>query len=119
MNGFTLKKENEQTEELQKVNALAWWYTHNMLVHYSVPHGLEQYGGAAWGTRDVCQGPTEYFMATQLMPNESKTVSFKIDEKMLRYHHTDLSFTSDAGEFEVFVGTNSQQVVSHIFTLKK
>ena len=48
-----------------KVNALAWWYTHNMLVHYSVPHGLEQYGGAAWGTRDVCQGPTEYFMATQ------------------------------------------------------
>ena len=43
MNGFTLKKENEQTEELQKVNALAWWYTHNMLVHYSVPHGLEQY----------------------------------------------------------------------------
>ena len=36
-----------------------------MLVHYSVPHGLEQYGGAAWGTRDVCQGPVEYFMATQ------------------------------------------------------
>jgi cellobiose phosphorylase len=36
-----------------------------MLIHYSVPHGLEQYGGAAWGTRDVCQGPTEYFLATQ------------------------------------------------------
>ena len=46
------------------MNALAWWYTHNMLVHYAVPHGLEQYGGAAWGTRDVCQGPVEYFMAT-------------------------------------------------------
>ncbi|KMK74823.1 glycoside hydrolase family 3 N-terminal domain-containing protein [Alkalihalobacillus pseudalcaliphilus] len=59
------------------------------------------------------------FERINLMPNESKTVSFKIDEKMLRYHHTDLSFTSDAGEFEVFVGTNSQQVVSHIFTLKK
>lgn len=36
-----------------------------MLIHYSVPHGLEQYGGAAWGTRDVCQGPAEYFLATQ------------------------------------------------------
>ncbi|RKQ13488.1 hypothetical protein D8M05_16070 [Oceanobacillus bengalensis] len=36
-----------------------------MLVHFSVPHGLEQYGGAAWGTRDVSQGPAEYFMATQ------------------------------------------------------
>ncbi|WP_078379046.1 GH36-type glycosyl hydrolase domain-containing protein [Sutcliffiella halmapala] len=65
MNGFKLTQNNESTEELEKVNALAWWYTHNMLVHYSVPHGLEQYGGAAWGTRDVCQGPTEYFMATQ------------------------------------------------------
>ncbi|WP_138495748.1 GH36-type glycosyl hydrolase domain-containing protein [Paenibacillus pinistramenti] len=64
MNGFRLKSASGQEEELFKVNALAWWYTHNMLVHYSVPHGLEQYGGAAWGTRDVCQGPVEYFMAT-------------------------------------------------------
>ncbi|MFD0619773.1 GH36-type glycosyl hydrolase domain-containing protein [Paenibacillus sp. GCM10027629] len=65
MNGFNLNHPEGLTDEIQKVNALAWWYTHNMLVHYSVPHGLEQYGGAAWGTRDVCQGPTEYFMATQ------------------------------------------------------
>jgi cellobiose phosphorylase len=64
MNGFHLSHSDLATEELNKVNALAWWYTHNMLVHYSVLHGLEQYGGAAWGTRDVCQGPTEYFMAT-------------------------------------------------------
>ncbi|GGF59286.1 hypothetical protein GCM10010912_00580 [Paenibacillus albidus] len=64
MNGFRLTRENGDEGELFKVNALAWWYTHNMLVHYSVPHGLEQYGGAAWGTRDVCQGPVEYFMAT-------------------------------------------------------
>ncbi|KPL59414.1 GH36-type glycosyl hydrolase domain-containing protein [Rossellomorea vietnamensis] len=65
MNGFKLSLGEQVPAELEKVNALAWWYTHNMLVHYSVPHGLEQYGGAAWGTRDVCQGPTEYFMATQ------------------------------------------------------
>ncbi|WP_337035237.1 GH36-type glycosyl hydrolase domain-containing protein [Paenibacillus illinoisensis] len=66
MNGFHLSRPGKPNEEgLFKVNALAWWYTHNMLVHYSVPHGLEQYGGAAWGTRDVCQGPVEYFMATQ------------------------------------------------------
>lgn len=64
MNGFKLTESGGQEGGLFKVNALAWWYTHNMLVHYSVPHGLEQYGGAAWGTRDVCQGPTEYFMAT-------------------------------------------------------
>jgi cellobiose phosphorylase len=64
MNGFRLTAKSGEEGELFKVNALAWWYTHNMLVHYSVPHGLEQYGGAAWGTRDVCQGPVEYFMAT-------------------------------------------------------
>ncbi|AWB45776.1 cellobiose phosphorylase [Paenibacillus sp. CAA11] len=64
MNGFKLSKRGETEDKLFKVNALAWWYTHNMLVHYSVPHGLEQYGGAAWGTRDVCQGPVEYFLAT-------------------------------------------------------
>ncbi|MEQ6377845.1 cellobiose phosphorylase [Bacillaceae bacterium S4-13-56] len=65
MNGFQLSKQGQFPDDLNKVNALAWWYTHNMLVHFSVPHGLEQYSGAAWGTRDVCQGPTEYFMATQ------------------------------------------------------
>ncbi|MCL6602883.1 MAG: cellobiose phosphorylase [Paenibacillus sp.] len=64
MNGFHLTAGNGEIAALFKVNSLAWWYTHNMLVHYSVPHGLEQYGGAAWGTRDVCQGPVEYFMAT-------------------------------------------------------
>ncbi|MBB6691377.1 cellobiose phosphorylase [Cohnella xylanilytica] len=64
MNGFELSHDSqEKKRELEKFNALAWWYTHNMLVHYSVPHGLEQYSGAAWGTRDVCQGPTEYFLA--------------------------------------------------------
>ena len=66
MNHFRLTgASGEEEEDFFKVNALAWWYTHNMLVHYSVPHGLEQYGGAAWGTRDVCQGPSEYFLATQ------------------------------------------------------
>ncbi|RUS49000.1 GH36-type glycosyl hydrolase domain-containing protein [Cohnella sp. AR92] len=64
MNGFKLSREGRVSDRLFKMNALAWWYTHNMLVHYSVPHGLEQYGGAAWGTRDVCQGPVEYFLAT-------------------------------------------------------
>lgn len=65
MNGFNLSFQDVTSEEISKFNTLAWWYTHNMLVHYSVPHGLEQYSGAAWGTRDVMQGPVEYFMATQ------------------------------------------------------
>ena len=40
-------------------NDLMPWLVQNALVHFLSPHGLEQYGGAAWGTRDVCQGPLE------------------------------------------------------------
>lgn len=60
LNQFELQHEKE---DVQSLNILARWYTHNMLVHYLSPHGLEQYGGAAWGTRDVAQGPTEFFFA--------------------------------------------------------
>lgn len=38
------------------------WHAQCALTHYSMPHGLEQPGGAAWGTRDVCQGPFELFL---------------------------------------------------------
>jgi 1,2-beta-oligoglucan phosphorylase len=41
------------------------WLAHNAMVHLTVPHGLEQYGGAAWGTRDVCQGPVEFLLALE------------------------------------------------------
>ncbi|MCI3027968.1 cellobiose phosphorylase [Desemzia sp. C1] len=64
-NGFHLSNPNSSSLLLEKLNVTVWWYTHNMFVHYLVPHGLEQYGGAAWGTRDVSQGPAEYFMAMQ------------------------------------------------------
>lgn len=41
------------------------WLAHNAMIHLTVPHGLEQYTGAAWGTRDVCQGPVEYFLSLE------------------------------------------------------
>lgn len=50
-------------EIASKFNKTLYWYTHNALVHYSSPHGLEQTGGAAWGTRDILQGPFELFLA--------------------------------------------------------
>ena len=39
------------------------WLAHNAAIHFSAPHGLEQYGGAAWGVRDVCQGSLEWLLA--------------------------------------------------------
>jgi 1,2-beta-oligoglucan phosphorylase len=52
-------------EELDSFNFLIPWYVHDALVHYASPHGLEQYNGAAWGTRDVLQGPFELFLTAQ------------------------------------------------------
>ncbi|WP_156898242.1 GH36-type glycosyl hydrolase domain-containing protein [Methylocapsa acidiphila] len=41
------------------------WLAHDAMIHLTVPHGLEQYAGAAWGTRDVCQGPVEFLLALE------------------------------------------------------
>jgi len=38
------------------------WFAQNAMIHLSVPRGLEQYSAAAWGTRDVCQGPIELLL---------------------------------------------------------
>lgn len=49
--------------EVAALDTLAPWLAHNAMVHLTVAHGLEQYTGAAWGTRDVCQGPVELMLA--------------------------------------------------------
>jgi cellobiose phosphorylase len=41
------------------------WLAHDAMIHFTVPHGLEQYTGAAWGTRDVCQGPVEFLLTLE------------------------------------------------------
>ncbi|WP_454048653.1 hypothetical protein [Cellulomonas sp. Marseille-Q8402] len=48
---------------LAELETLLPWWANDARVHYLVPHGLEQYQGAAWGTRDVCQGPFELLLA--------------------------------------------------------
>ncbi|WP_395665289.1 cellobiose phosphorylase [Methylocella sp.] len=45
------------------LDAVLPWLVQNALIHLSVPRGLEQYTGAAWGVRDVCQGPVELLLA--------------------------------------------------------
>ncbi len=41
------------------------WLAHDVMIHLTAPHGLEQYTGGAWGTRDVCQGPIEFLLALE------------------------------------------------------
>ncbi|HEY6057662.1 MAG TPA: hypothetical protein VIV06_06480 [Candidatus Limnocylindrales bacterium] len=51
-------------DDLGRLDDVLPWYLHDAMVHYRTPHGLEQYSGAAWGLRDVCQGPVELLVAT-------------------------------------------------------
>lgn len=80
--GFELEL-NKDNKNIEKINETFWWYTHNAMVHYSTPRGLEQTGGAAWGTRDVCQGPMEYFLMTQNY-NLSRQILVKIFENQFQ-----------------------------------
>lgn len=68
INNFSISinsKDDTINKYVDSFNYLFHWYTHDALIHFSSPHGLEQYNGAAWGTRDVCQGPAEFFMAIE------------------------------------------------------
>ncbi|MCI0433333.1 MAG: cellobiose phosphorylase, partial [Gemmatimonadetes bacterium] len=51
--------------DVATLDTLFPWHAHDAMIHLTVPHGLEQYTGAAWGTRDVCQGPVEYFLSLE------------------------------------------------------
>lgn len=63
LNGFEVYSENFNYE-LEKLNEIIYFYAHNAMIHFLSPHGLEQSGGAAWGTRDISQGAIEFFTAT-------------------------------------------------------
>jgi len=49
--------------EVARLQEMLPWFTHNAMIHYLAPRGLEQYSGGGWGTRDVTQGPVEMLLA--------------------------------------------------------
>jgi len=51
--------------DAKSVDTIFPWLTHDAMIHLTAPHGLEQYSGAAWGTRDVCQGPLELLLSLE------------------------------------------------------
>lgn len=59
---------------VSKLNDLLPWYVHNAMIHFTSPHGLEQFSGAAWGLRDVCQGPAEFLVSTRRFPELKETL---------------------------------------------
>jgi cellobiose phosphorylase len=49
---LSLKGEHKDTAAIQEILP---WYGMNALTHFLTPYGLEQFSGAAWGTRDVAR----------------------------------------------------------------
>jgi cellobiose phosphorylase len=52
-------------EAIAAVREILPWYGMNALIHFLTPYGLEQFSGAAWGTRDVCQGPIDLLLCQE------------------------------------------------------
>lgn len=57
------------------------------------------------------------FTKLELQPGESKVVTFQLTEEQLRYHHSDLRYTSDPGQFHILVGPNSRDTLTDSFKL--
>jgi len=58
---LNLKMDKSQ-EDVAAIQEIIPWYSMNALTHYLTPYGLEQFSGAAWGTRDVSQGPLDLLL---------------------------------------------------------
>jgi len=59
--------------DIAAIDEVLPWFASNALVHYLTPYGLEQFSGAAWGTRDVCQGPIDLLLSQEKLA-EAKQV---------------------------------------------
>lgn len=59
---LSLKGDHEDTAA---INEILPWYGMNALTHFLTPYGLEQFSGAAWGTRDVSQGPVDLLLTME------------------------------------------------------
>jgi 1,2-beta-oligoglucan phosphorylase len=64
MRGIRVKSANGSADALA-VDTIFPWLAHDGMIHLTAPHGLEQYTGGAWGTRDVCQGSIELLLTLE------------------------------------------------------
>lgn len=57
------------------------------------------------------------FQKIFLKAGESKEVHFNIGINELAFYHHDMSFKAEAGEFLIYIGTNSDETISDVITL--
>ena len=59
------------------------------------------------------------FRKELILPKEEKEVTFEITEDMLKFWNENSELDSEEGEFSVFIGSNSTDVLSDTFIFKK
>lgn len=59
------------------------------------------------------------FQKVHFKANETKTIEFKIDIEMLKFYNYNLEYIAEEGEFKVFVGGNSEDVLEEKFLYGK
>ncbi|HSP40870.1 MAG TPA: beta-glucosidase BglX [Gillisia sp.] len=59
------------------------------------------------------------FQLVELAPGESKNIKFTIDDKMLQFYSANRKWESEAGKFELFIGSNSRDLKKVSFSLNK
>ena len=52
-------------EDIAAIQEILPWFGMNALTHFLTPYGLEQFSGAAWGTRDIAQGPFDLLLCME------------------------------------------------------
>jgi 1,2-beta-oligoglucan phosphorylase len=52
-------------KDIAAIREILPWYGMNALTHFLTPYGPEQFSGAAWGTRDVSQGPVDLLLTME------------------------------------------------------
>lgn len=57
------------------------------------------------------------FKQVTLKPGESKIISFTIGNNDLKFFHDNLDYSSEAGDFKIYIGTNSREVKEAGFKL--
>ena len=58
------------------------------------------------------------FSRIHLEPGEQKTVTFEVDEELLKFYNADLRHVAEPGEFTLMVGPNSEELQSKTFVLE-
>jgi cellobiose phosphorylase len=66
-----------EQDDASAISEILPWYGMNALTHFLTPYGLEQFSGAAWGTRDVSQGPIDLLLTMEKY-DEAKQVLLTI-----------------------------------------